>query len=123
MAKFTPEDVVRRYKETGIRPSTGSMNLIERDGRWAQHREELGCCALGVIALGQPARRDVDDRKWDDGLCVAHHLGVSFAAFTGGFDCADQDSVLMEDEDWKLGVACRQAVEAEFGPVKRFFDP
>ena len=116
MAKFTPEDVVRRYHETGVRPRRGSMNIRLRDGRWEVKRLTEGCCAIGVMLVGETVSSEARSCSSDEGIVAAEQLGIDFLSFASGFDCVPGDLGEVED-DFKLGRACREAVEREFGAL------
>jgi len=112
MANFTPEDVVRAYKEKGLRPGTNAANVHAKDGKWVEDRAGGRCCAMGALVLGQDVTVDINTES----IAFANQLGVNFWEFSMGFD---HDEPLDEDasDDRRLGRACREAVIAEFGEI------
>lgn len=117
--KITPEAVVARYKELGVKPMIGTMNLAPNDEGFAEFLDkDYGCCALGVMGHGM----FIGDGDWS--VVVANNLEVQFWEFVDGFDGHPLPERFRSehpdrDKDYELGKACRAAVEAEFGPLGR----
>lgn len=115
--RFTPADVVARYRELGARPVKGSMGISNDEGTWTL-RPDMEACALGVMlhdhkSLEYEFRRDA----------VGRVFGVEYTSFYTGFDGGDYGVAQFRgknwwrEEDYLLGVACREAVEREIGPL------
>jgi len=117
-AKFTPADIVRRYRESGVLPRTGHENVVinPETGRWELRCKDAGCCAMGIAVLDEPwdgvsvfDRAPQEPRHAD----IAKQLGVNYSAFASGFDGNGVLLTTQEQRDsYELGKACREAVLA-----------
>lgn len=119
--KITPELVVQRYRELGIKPATKRLGIISVPGCPNWDYDGLGCCAMGIALVGKP----VSPRQMGPGMAdlgaVGHQLGIDFQNFYLGFDLEEEwveqhipaaYSVVRSSDDYLLGKACREAVIA-----------
>lgn len=105
--KFTPEQVVARYRELNCKAIVGTTALEQIAGTWRLHSGQ--CCALGVMMEGRPAVA-----RYDLPADVGHHLEVDYGSFYTGFDGllpgTQREYSTWSEDDYELGKACRQAV-------------
>lgn len=102
--KITPELVVQRYRETGIKPRVGNDNLTLVKGVLEARLPGAPMCAIGIALLGQVTT----ERILSEVVMTALLGGVQYYAFSDGFDGGENRHGA--PEDFELGRACRQAV-------------
>ena len=119
-ATFTPEDVRKAYIEKGMKPIKGVYGIgLDASGTIISKRDDRSCCALGALLIGQPCPASAQwmhdgNLRWDVGAVVRDLLGVGSVSFWTGFDWHDGPHIPSQtddDEDFKLGRACWEAVK------------
>jgi len=111
-SELTAENVIKRYKELGVTPCQGMLNVRSVDGIFEAGVDNR-CCAMGVMLIGR-ADRPIDFYA----LIVRDLFGVHYPSFTAGFDRELRDPPNLISEDRELGAGIRDAVEAEFGSLE-----
>lgn len=112
--QITPKAVVARYRELGIPPCSGAMQVeLDDHGCVVLRSGVTSTCALGIMGLGM-TDFDLSDRRLDVQMAIAARLGVMFWPFVVGFDTPGRCRYpsLEEQRCYELGMACRRAVEA-----------
>ena len=109
MATFTPEDVVAAYQRAGRKACRYYHDLVHIGDTMEPHDVKQSCCALGVLGAGLPC-----DPRESIMQTLETTLGLKGSfVFTKGFDLPpEKDDPWRDEPDFKLGRACRQAVEA-----------